>query len=169
MKEIHILRGPSGSGKSTFASKLTIHEEDHVVCSADKYFLDHLGEYKFNPAKLGVAHAECLETFLIAIKQGVPLIIVDNTHTQEWEWINYARIGEMQEGEYKVTVHNFVVRDIATMNLCAARNAHAVPKDVVYRMCGEFEEHPGMPAGYTVETHEVACPTLNVSPGGNHG
>jgi tRNA uridine 5-carbamoylmethylation protein Kti12 len=126
MKLAIIIRGPSGSGKSTLTKKLTEYHNGHghdvTVCSADNFFMKDVkwidefgkecsrGEYQFNPAKLGEAHAACLGKFIGAITDKHPVVIVDNTNIKNWEWRNYAM-----------------------------RNVHRVPADIVYRMCVEFE------------------------------
>lgn len=161
MKQIHILRGPSGSGKTTFANNLIVNQPDHRICSADSFHMVD-GEYQFNPANIGQAHAACLEDFLLAIDLGVSLIIVDNTHIHTWEWTNYARIGMMHK-DYEVKVHDFVVSRIDVMNICAARNKHAVPQDVVYRMCGEFESAGIAPVlDVDIVKHDVKLPEIDI-------
>jgi tRNA uridine 5-carbamoylmethylation protein Kti12 len=153
MKLAIIIRGPSGSGKSTLTKKLTEYHNGHghdvTVCSADNFFMKDVkwidefgkecsrGEYQFNPAKLGEAHAACLGKFIGAITDKHPVVIVDNTNIKNWEWRNYAMIA--RAAGYEVEVQEFRVEWVEAIKTVARRNVHRVPADIVYRMCVEFE------------------------------
>lgn len=105
--KILIYRGTSGAGKTTHAKKtigeimlaetknvgsaegLSVCVPNIVYCSADDYFVDPWGEYRFDPAELGNAHAECYDKFLSAIAEQADYIVVDNTFCQLWELSPY--------------------------------------------------------------------------------
>jgi hypothetical protein len=128
-------------------------DSDIVVCSADDFFNKrcefgvsdkafrdrdgNLVEYRFNPAKLGEAHAQCLSTFIGAVADKKPVVIVDNTNIKMWEWRNYAMIAKSHG--YEIQIQEFVVETVEQIREVARRNVHSVPADIVYRMCVEFE------------------------------
>jgi len=103
-KKVIILRGLPGSGKTSAAKKMASQcvagGGTVVTCSADDFFLDALGDYKFDPTLLGRAHAECMHKFLKSLDAGIDLVIVDNTNTEIWEYQNYARATYLTRGEY---------------------------------------------------------------------
>ena len=84
--QVKIMRGCSGSGKSTYIKN---HFPDAYVCSADDFWLDKDGNYKFDLSKHGQSHAWCLRKFidyLEKMRQDPYLlnpsscIVVDNTN-----------------------------------------------------------------------------------------
>ena len=84
--QVIILSGISGSGKSTYARHTY---PGAVVCSADKFpGLYVNGEIQF--AKLSDAHNACLRNFTVALLEGAPVIVVDNTNTTATEIAPYA-------------------------------------------------------------------------------
>lgn len=127
-KECYILRGISGSGKSTFCVN---HLQPEVVCcSADSYFYDEAGEYRFNPAKLGEAHAYCMHSFINELARGNS-VCVDNTNCSSWEYMNYERMAQL-EG-YNILIIEFRCASMRDVQKCFSRNSHGVPLDTVLR------------------------------------
>jgi len=48
------------SGKSTLVNKLKdLYSKSYAICSADNYFLDSQGIYRFNRDKIAEAHKVC--------------------------------------------------------------------------------------------------------------
>jgi len=94
------MRGLPGSGKSSVSravTELLAAEGGAVACSADHFFerggvlseaeLAGLGaceRYRaaFRTDLLGEAHAQCRAAFDAALAGGVPLVVVDNTHSR---------------------------------------------------------------------------------------
>ena len=122
--KILLYRGTSGAGKTTHAKKtigevmlaetknlgsdtgLSVSVPNVVYCSADDYFMDpKTGEYRFDPAELGNAHAECYDKFLSAIAEQADYIIVDNTFCQLWELSPY--LVHAKSKEIPVHVYQF--------------------------------------------------------------
>ena len=94
-KNVIILRGVSGSGKTTFASMLARHNSGAVVVTADDYFTDSWGLYKFDASKLGAAHSQCYNRFNDALyNPSVNTIIVANTNTSPRDFKNYVDAAE---------------------------------------------------------------------------
>lgn len=92
-KVMVIMKGLQGSGKSFICSKLKQMYSKAVVCSADFYFMKD-GEYKFNADKLKLAHDECYQSAKQAAISGAPMIIIDNTNIQAWNYRNYVNLSK---------------------------------------------------------------------------
>jgi len=89
--KVVIVRGLPGSGKSTLAKKLA-SEMKAAHWEADMYFMDG-GDYNFNPARLGDAHAWCKANALRCLMEGTS-VVVSNTFTQKWEAQPYFDMAE---------------------------------------------------------------------------
>jgi predicted kinase len=133
------MRGIPGSGKSTYVRETLWGEFEvpmprkvPVVCSADDFHMVD-GEYKFDPNNIRKAHRACLKKFIDACTKGSPLVIVDNTNTQQWEYVQYVNIA--QAFEYDVKIVEF--RITATQSY--ERNIHKVPLDVIEKMYERFQ------------------------------
>jgi predicted kinase len=124
-KNVIILRGVSGSGKSTFASMLARHNNGAVVVTADDYFTDSWGLYKFDASKLGAAHAQCYKRFETALfDPDVNTVIVANTNTSPRDFKNYVDAAEA----YGATVTYLVLE-----NRHGNNDVHDVPSEVKER------------------------------------
>lgn len=137
-KQVIVLSGVSGSGKTRLANKMAKsisgYEPDGLIVSADDYFTDSLGEYRFNPSKLGEAHAECFRSFLAGLQNGRELIIVDNTNTTKREIAPYM-LGASAFG-YSSRIHAIVCPnthiDTTDLRACAEHNTHKVPLSAIF-------------------------------------
>ncbi len=126
---VFILRGISGAGKSTFAKEFAkycfANRVDCTVVSADDFFEDHEGGYKFNINLLSFAHGNCLKQFIGSMEATDPeenhVIIVDNTNLTRDEVLPYVTIAAAYE--YEVNIMDFKV-DIET---AYGRAKHGVP------------------------------------------
>lgn len=132
-RELIIIRGPSGSGKSTLARKL--QKSDAWICEADDYFVGRNGEYKFDPSKLGAAHANCQERVQTRMLAGDEQIIVSNTSMRIQEVKPYLALA-LQYG-YAVKVYR--TQGPWDVNLFASRNVHNVPQAVVQRQIARYQ------------------------------
>ena len=131
-KEVYIVRGLPGSGKSTLARKIAnLHSLEGKVAKifeTDNYFMVD-GEYKFDATKLHRYHQKCFSDFLDALNdRHVDVVIVANTFTRKWEYVNYSDAAK--DSGYEVTML------IANGNY---QNVHNVPDDVVQKMKNRFE------------------------------
>jgi predicted ABC-type ATPase len=122
MKTLLILRGVPGSGKSTLASVL--ENMGAVVCTADDYF-ERDGTYKFDPTKLGAAHAACLKKCESSMSSGTQLIVVANTNTTESEVNVYIKAA-------KSSGYTYIVSTVE--NWHGGSNLHSVPDDKLSSM-----------------------------------
>lgn len=125
-----LLSGIPGSGKSRHARALLERAAEYdaagrsyanvVVVSADNYFLDEAGIYRFDVAKLGEAHGACMRAFLKAVGSEVRTVVVDNTNTTTLELAPYYAVARALGYEVEIVT---VLCDPA---VAAARNTHGV-------------------------------------------
>lgn len=80
-KELVLMRGLPGSGKSTKAKKIA--GEIGVVYSTDDFFMVD-GKYLYDPKLIGENHEKNFQRTLKALKEGKPLIVIDNTNIKLW-------------------------------------------------------------------------------------
>ena len=141
MKKAIILRGLPGSGKSTIAAILAMgaaaseknpHSSSEVH-STDDYFYEG-DKYRFDPSKLGEYHSANLGAFIYSCKKGVPMVILDNTCTQHWEYEKYVEAAE----SHGYQVHIIAVGDF-DVDKCFERNTHGVPKESIQKMKERWE------------------------------
>ena len=132
--KIIIMRGPSGVGKSTYTKK---HYADAFVCSTDDFF----GQgYDFDPRLLPRAHQECFATFLHAVWIKKPIIVVDNTSVEKWEYENYCTVAKITG--YELEIIEFKISTVEQLKVVCSRSAHDVPKEVIARKIIAFEHDP---------------------------
>lgn len=135
-----IMQAVPGGGKSTWAQDWPDALGASVtIVSADHYFEDPItGEYRFNPAKLGAAHASCMRAFLRACEDASEssIVVVDNTNITVDQMSPYYLVARA----YKATVE--VVRIVCDPEVAAARNSHGVPRETVLRMARMMQDPP---------------------------
>ncbi|MCD4702159.1 MAG: ATP-binding protein [Candidatus Aegiribacteria sp.] len=151
MAKIYIMRGLPGAGKSTWVQKN--HPGAHV-CSADSYFVDDDGVYRFDGTLISEAHGSCLRGFaetLASIKMdsetSPEVVVIDNTAIRAWEISPYYNLAQAYGLDVKI-IH--VKCDAETAH---SRNIHGVPLERVEKMNEDLacEE---LPAFWTVEIVE---------------
>ena len=156
-KELIIMRGVSGSGKSWKARELLRgyssgdNPLNHpvgngVICSADDFFTERgKGEYAFDPSLLPVAHKQCQDKAVQALKKGLSPVIIDNTNTKLWELKQLKPIILLAQSlGYKVRIEEpdtewWKRKDVEEM---WRRNSHGVPREAIERMVNRF--HPNV-------------------------
>lgn len=121
-KTIYLLRGASGSGKSTFADSIKNLNPDTLICCADDYFVNKLGDYVFDVSELSEAHTFCKNNFHLGIIEDKNTIVVSNTNTREWEWSFYEDLGRK---------HGYQIFHIILENRHGGENIHGVPQEVL--------------------------------------
>ena len=130
IRQITLIRGISGCGKTSLAKQL-----GGKLCAADDYFVGEDGVYQFAPSKLPQAHSWCAEQVLIAMEQGL-CVVVHNTFTQRWEMEPYLQMAELHG--YRVTVTSVYDGGLTDEEL-AERNEHGVPLAGIATMRERFE------------------------------
>ena len=134
----YILRGLPGSGKSTLAMKIVSKDknEDHWSfshCSADKFWVQADGSYKFDASRVPENHHWCLRKFCSEVGAGYSKgIFVDNTNTCLWEFDAYAKIA-IAFG-LKVVLVSLCIGTEASND----RNIHEAPLATIQRMQENF-------------------------------
>lgn len=147
MKRVIIMRGPSGSGKTTFVERNFPYA---VVVSADMYFTTEIEwadraivEYNFEPAKLGMAHAWCMNQFILnlfAPHEEVPIVVVDNTNTCIWEFANYVLLSKRVGVTPEVITTDLHHQSVSALEL-SRRTVHKVPIEIIERMIANYERY----------------------------
>lgn len=127
-KNLYLFRGIPGAGKSTTAEALA-HKLECPVLSADMFFEQMDGSYKFDASKLGQAHAWCRNQTENNMKQEFENIIVANTFTTEKEMKPYMILAESNG----YSVHRLIVE-----NHHGNMNIHNVPSDTILKMLNRF-------------------------------
>lgn len=127
--KLYVMKGVPGAGKSTYLDKLQY--PPITVCSADHFFIDQFGWYKFDAAKLGEAHGRCFTKFMNLVNAGTSPLAVDNTNLSWKEMGRYVEAGLAAGYDVEVV-------DINTpVTVAAARNVHGVPEAAVQRMASK--------------------------------
>jgi hypothetical protein len=146
MKQVIIIRGLPGSGKDRKVHQILsgVMPDTAVVCSADDFFMVG-GEYKFDPTKLGEAHATCMAKFCQALVDGKQLIICNNSNSMRWEFRHYGlaagAAGYNVEIEFATEQpHESKFITIDHVRRFAARNVHGVPLAAVAAMAARWED-----------------------------
>lgn len=124
MKQLILLRGLPGSGKSTLAKSLGCY-----MFEADQYFMQD-GEYKFDASKLKQAHNWCKLRVEHSMEDGLGMIVVANTFTQEWEMDAYFELAEK---------YGYQISCLIVENRHGGVNEHGVPADKLEQMKNRFE------------------------------
>lgn len=137
-KVCYIMRGIPGSGKSWFANKIledaNKYGVDVVIHSADDYrYFD--GVYVFNIYTSMYGHATCQQAATISMREGVPIVIIDNTNLYISSIRPYYEAA-IANG-YKVIVLNVVP---PTPEVATQRNIHSVPADTIANMYAQWHQ-----------------------------
>jgi len=129
MRTLIIMRGIPGSGKTYHAKQLGGRR-----VSADHHFTNEEGTYTFVPSELPKAHGACLrQAIRLAASPMVKIVVVDNTNTSAVEMAPYVCLGQA----YGMYVR--IVRIVAPLETCVARNVHNVPERTLVRMNEQIE------------------------------
>lgn len=155
-KTLIILRGLPGAGKSTLVAKLEEQYGKAVICSADHFF--YFGQpmipenYKYNRDQIGKAHGQCKYNAAQAMKDGAPVVIIDNTNIKLQDFKFYVLTAA--ENGYTVVSHAITGMSAEESNRL---NVHAVPMEVCVKMFKAYDRCPRKVLGKdtVVEVEEV--------------
>jgi hypothetical protein len=105
------------------------------------FTIERFCEYNFNPALLPQAHTVCMGVFIKALTEGMPLVVVDNTCSQLWEYRNYVALAEALG--YEVQILSLPVpKTIEEAKVIFDRQEHGVPLDIFLKMWWRWEFDP---------------------------
>lgn len=155
-KRMIIMRGLPGSGKSHWAVKnaIELFGDRVTYCSSDLFFYVQLRndldlerdcrfaapedlEYIFDPRKLGESHASCLEDVIGALRNEIPIVVIDNTHSRLWEYENFIELAKL--AGYEFEIREIACQDKETLKWFFERQAHGVPLDKFLEMWWRWE------------------------------
>lgn len=137
MKHLVIYRGLPGSGKSFRANKLA-SVTTGVICSADDYHVNKAtGRYEWDPKKIGEAHAWCRGKAEGLMAAGHPVVIIDNTNIQHWQFAPYLELAA--KFGYETEVAEPPTSWAWDTVECWRRNTHLVPLETIVRMKEQYE------------------------------
>lgn len=140
-----IMQGTPGSGKSTVAKMLQQMNSNAIVVSADNYFTDEVGVYRFDPSRLSEAHESCRQSAREAAAAG-KTVVIDNCNATKLQVDDYLK---MLSGVPCVV---FMKCDTAQAAIAISkRSIHNVPEHAVRRCYAQLERLPG-----NYITHNVA-------------
>ncbi len=136
-KTVIVMIGVPGSGKSTYARRVMVKLNSMfglrvIKCSADDYFLDKDGVYRFNRDRIAHAHGYCKDQARKAMRSGCDLVVIDNTNTTHKERLPYMEMAK--EWDYRVVQRVIGSTDEDSIKIYAQRNVHQVPIDAIRRM-----------------------------------
>ena len=143
-KTVLINRAVPGSGKTTFSKRIYDAVKSAglsiAVHSTDEFFMVG-NRYEFELEKLGEYHKKNLANFVESLKNGIDLVVVDNTNLKPWESEPYTKAA--RAAGYRIVLFNFLPREFEK-HLAAQRitpekpDAHQVSAELLKRFIAEF-------------------------------
>lgn len=109
-----------------------------LVLSTDDYF-SRSGQYRFMPEQLSEAHAYNHERASKAVKDNIPLIIIDNTNTMSWEFRPYMEMAASYG--YNIQLLEPTTDWKFKPKQLALKNSHGVPKQKIEQMLERYERN----------------------------
>ncbi len=148
-KIVIINRGIPASGKSTFTQKIvsTLQESgiSAVSCSTDDYFMAG-EEYLFDTTKLREYHLKNQDRFKSALKDGIEMVICDNTNIEPWETKPYYEMAK--EFDYRVILMDFEPRNIEQHTQAQTNEGYSrnIPTDILTQMHQSYQNYKELTA-----------------------
>jgi predicted kinase len=128
-KKLILIRGTSGSGKSTLAEMMSKALGGKAFAADDFFMLG--GEYKWDPLKLGEAHAWCQSAVEDELQSGSGIAIVHNTLVTEKQVAEYTDIAERTGA----TLISIIVE-----RRHSGKNVHGVPDGKVQQQAKQLRQ-----------------------------
>ena len=124
-----------GSGKSS-VSKYLSKRFGHVICSADSFFTNKDGEYKFDGEALSSAHQFCFDRAVKAMEEGHS-VIIDNTNSRKSEYKKYLKEASLKG--FHTSIVEIYCCDSERAKLFSKRSVHDVPLKSIMSMEARWE------------------------------
>ena len=146
-KTVIINRGIPASGKSIFTQKIVSTLQEHnissVYCSTDDYFMIN-GKYCFDDSKLREYHLKNQDKFKSSLKDGIELVICDNTNIEPWEANPYYEMAK--DFDYRVILMDFEPRDIESHLRVqeSEEYQHIIPREVLEDMESRYQNYKSL-------------------------
>ena len=143
-KVVIINRAVPGSGKTTLTKSIVKELKnknlDVAIHSTDEYFMEN-GRYMFDITKLEEYHKKNLQQFTNSVKQGIDVVICDNTNIAPWQTEPYTKVA--RENGYKVIIFTLNPRElqkhIDSQKVTPEKpDAHGVGEEILKRMIDEY-------------------------------
>lgn len=147
-KLVLINRAVPGSGKSSVTKCIVQYAETigyrTAVHSTDDFFMTPSGAYAFDPIKLFDYHMQNLEDFKQSLRDGIHLVVCDNTNLSPWQSEPYT-VAARAAG-YPVVFLDFSPRPLSdhvtSQQITPDRpEAHGVPEQTLREMIGEYHTY----------------------------
>lgn len=131
-KRLIIMKGIPGGGKSTLAHNLIKEYGDGIVLSTDDYFMTPEG-YIWSREKMGAAHRWNQNRCRLRLREGIPVIVVDNTNLVAKEIKPYIEaVKDLKD--YSVIVVEPYNEHCRNPQVLFERNQHGVPMETILAM-----------------------------------
>lgn len=150
-KSVIINRAVPGSGKSTISEcimdALKACGYSSSIHSTDSYFITEDRRYGFTPEKLAEYHRMNLEAFTKSLRDGVDLVICDNTNLSSWQSEPYTDAA--RKYDYQIILIDYPPREpekhIETQIPSPEKpDAHEVPPDSILDKIEEYHRHKNL-------------------------
>ena len=123
---LYLIRGLPGSGKTTLAHRIA-----PMVFSADDYFVEEDGVYRYRPDAIKDAHESCYMHTRDVLAAGHRHVAVANTFSRRWEMGPYRGLAD--------AVVEISIETLLTDAELAARCVHGVPVEKIAAMRARWE------------------------------
>lgn len=138
MATLYIIRGLPGSGKSYMIDEMKVNFSEYVVCSADHFFMDNKGFYRFDPRRIAEAHEQCKIKALQMMDCRFSVVFIDNTNIRKWEYELYKEMAKAFG--YQIVIKEADSPWAKDPKECFKRCVHSVPLEIIERMARDWEE-----------------------------
>lgn len=136
------MQGVPGSGKSRRAEELVAPLPLATIRSTDDFWFDADGIYRFDVERAGSAHAWNEARVEVDLRQGVPVVVVDNTNTRR----EHVAVYEALAARYGYVV--CFERLETPLDECLRRNAlrsedRRIPDETIIRLHEQLQLFAG--------------------------